>query len=111
MRILNREEIDKLIAACSDTYQPFDPDGHLHRDASRRTLGADVGLDVDFQKQSIRVRAQLSRETGGRKELKTKSKARRTVHLFPSLVQMLREHKARSPFSKDSGLRVYDGER
>jgi len=57
--------------------------------------------DVDFEAQTIRIREQLSRK-GIRKALKTYGKGRRDVHIPAFLVQMLREHKARSPFSQDS---------
>ncbi len=100
-RILTTEEIQKLIAACSDTYRPLIQTA-LFTGARQMELLGLTWADVSFDKQAIRVRAQLSRETGERKELKTGAKARRTIHVPPFLVQMLREHKARSPFSKDS---------
>jgi integrase len=99
-RILTTEEIGKLIAAATPTYRPLIQTAIFTGMRQMEILGL-VWSDVDFDAQTITVREQLSR-TGGRKALKTRSKGRRTVYIPPFLVQVLREQKARSPFSKDS---------
>ena len=101
-RILSRDEIDKLIATCSPTYRPLVQTAIFTGARKMEVLGLRWS-DVDFDAQVIRIREQLSRKAGeGRKVLKNKSKGRRDVDIPAFLVQMLREHKARSPFSKDT---------
>jgi len=99
-RILSKAEIQKLFSACSDTYRPVIQTAIFTGMRQMELLGL-TWADVDFETQTIRVREQLSR-SGGRKALKTKGKGRRDVDVPPFLVQMLREHKAASPFSQDT---------
>ena len=101
-RILSEEEIPRLIAAASPTYRPLIQAALFTGGRKMELLGL-TWADVEFNAQKIRVRQQLSRKPGaGRKALKTKAKGQHDVHIPPFLVQMLREHKAGSPFSKDS---------
>jgi integrase len=65
-------------------------------------IGEVLGLqwsDVDFKRQMIRVRRQLTQQ-GELAEPKTAS-GKREVVMFPNLAAMLREHRLRSPFSQD----------
>jgi integrase len=95
-RILEREEIDRLLAAADPRYRL------LLKTAVHTGLryGELLGLtwqDVDFETRYVHVRKQLGRD-GQRVEPKT-PQAIRDVPLMDTLVRELREHKARSRFS------------
>jgi integrase len=97
MRILDRAEIEGLLAAANDTKTPY------------RTLiatavftglrqGELLGLtwgDIDFDRGVVRVRKQLDRSSGERVEPKTPA-AIREVLLFDGLAALLKAHRERA---------------
>jgi integrase len=95
-RILSKGEIEALLGAT--TYGPVMATAVFTGLRQMEVLGLRWG-EIDFEKGYVLVREQLSR-SGGRAPLKT-PKAKRDVVLMPGLAKMLREHRARSPFSAD----------
>jgi len=98
-RVLSTEEIANLLAAAPASYRPVIATAVLTGARQAETLGL-TWADVDFERGVIRIRAQLSRQSGQRKTLKT-SAATRDVVLTRTLAKVLREHKAASAHSLD----------
>jgi integrase len=97
MWILERDEIEKLLAAASDRYRPLLATAVF----TGLRLGELLGLtwaDVDFDAGLVRVRKQLDTKHGTLVETKT-PQAVRDVVLMPALGRLLREHKLASPHS------------
>ena len=103
-RVLNREEIQKLLAHAPKTYKPVLATAALTGMRLMELLGL-TWADVDFEANVIRVRFQLSRATkekpAKRVALKTKAGSR-DIRMEPDLKALLREHKIASPFKSDS---------
>jgi integrase len=97
-RVLEQAEIEALLKTAGDRYQPLIA---LMLFTGLR-LGEALGLtwrDVDFDGERIQVRYQLGRD---RKRVEAKTAAgRRDVVMIPQLAKVLREHKLRSPYSRD----------
>jgi integrase len=99
-RILDRDEIGKLLAKSPDRYRPLLATAVFTGLRLMEVLGLrweDIDLDEGF----VRVHWQLSRRRGeGIVRPKTKQ-AIRNVVLMPALGKMLREHRLASPYSED----------
>ena len=95
-RILNREELDRLVAAADPPYRQI-----IAAAAGLGTrLGETLGLtwaDVDLDAGTIAIRFQANRR-GERVSLKT-ARSRRVIEAPGSLIAMLREHKLASAYS------------
>ena len=98
-RILNRDEIQALLAAASLKYRPLIATAAFTGLRLGELLGL-VWTDVDFDAGYLHVRKQLDR-SGHRVAPKTK-KAVRDVVLMPALGRVLREHRLASPYSADT---------
>lgn len=100
-RILSRDELASLLAAAESPHREI-----IATAASLGTrLGETLGLtwrDLDLHTGTASVTHQISR-TGERVELKT-ARSRRVVEMPASLAAMLREHRLRSPYSRDDDL-------
>lgn len=97
MRILERDDIEKLLAAASDRYRPLLATAVF----TGLRLGELLGLtwaDIDLDAGLVRVRKQLDTKHGTLVETKT-PQAVRDVVLMPALGRLLREHKLASPHS------------
>jgi integrase len=93
MRILERDEIDRLLTATPERYRPLLATAVF----TGLRLGELLGLtwaDVDFEKGVLRVRKQLAKD-GTRVEPKT-AQALRAVVLMPALARLLRGHKEKA---------------
>lgn len=91
LRILDRDEIGKLLAATPELYRPIIVTSVFTGLRQSEALGL-VWADVDLDGGCLHVRKQLGRD-GRRVEPKT-PQAVRSVGLMPALVRMLREQKA-----------------
>jgi integrase len=98
-RILNGEEITKLIAAARPGYRAVIAAAVFTGCRQGELLGL-RWADVDFDAGLVHVRGQLDRSKQ-RVEGKTAA-SRREVVLMPALARILREHKASSRFSKET---------
>jgi integrase len=98
MRILDRDEIVRLIEATDARYRALIATAVFTGLRQGELLGL-TWEDVDLDAGLLRVRKQLDRK-GRRVEPKTK-KAVREVVLMPALTRMLREHKLASPYSRE----------
>lgn len=99
-RILDREEIGKLLAKSPDRYRPLLATAVFTGLRLMEVLGL-RWTDIDFDGGFVRVHWQLSRKRGeGIVRPKTKQ-AIRNVVLMPALGKMLREHRLASPYSED----------
>ncbi len=90
MRILERDELDRLLKAAPALYRTTIATGAF----TGLRLGELLGLtwaDVDFENGLVRVRKQLARD-GTRVEPKT-PQAIRAVVMMPALGRLLRQHK------------------
>ena len=99
MRILEREEIDALLAAADDRHRPIIATAIFTGLRQGELLGlrwADVDLDAGL----IRVRKQLDRE--GRLVAPKTAQAIRDVVVMPAVAKLLAAHKLASPWSRDS---------
>ena len=99
MRILDRDEIGKLLAAANPDRRALLATGVF----TGLRLGELLGLiwsDIDLDRGTIWVSRQLDRKSGERVEPKT-LKAKRSVVLMPALGRILREHRLRSRHSGD----------
>ncbi len=97
-RVLNREELGRLLAAVDSEYQPL----FKFAAATGCRLGEVLGLrwgKCELQRGVAAIDHQVDRNAQY-VELKTK-RSRRTIELPPSLVGLMREHKLRSPYSRD----------
>jgi integrase len=95
MRVLERDEIDRLLAAATPRWRPL----FATLTFTGLRIGEALGLrwrDVDFEAGVIRVRTQLDATTGEIVEPKTE-KARRDVALMPALGRLLREQRLAAP--------------
>jgi integrase len=100
MRILDREEIGRLLAAADpQLYRPMFSTAVFSGVRVGELLGL-VWRDIDFANNQIHVRKQLDADTRTRVELKTEH-AIRDVMLIPALGRTLREYRLASPFSSD----------
>ena len=97
MRILDRDEISKLIEATAEDHRPLIATLVFCGLRISEGLGLRWG-DVDLASGTLSVRLQLDDKTGERVEPKTPN-AIRSVVLMPALARMLREHRLRSKFS------------
>ena len=97
-RILERDEIAKLLDAATPKYRPLLATAVFAGLRLSELLGL-VWADVDFDARLLRVRRQLG-PGGTRVEPKTE-RAKREVVLMPALVQVLREHRLASRFKGD----------
>jgi integrase len=99
-RVLDSDEVARLLDAASETYRPVIATGVYTGLRQSEVLGL-TWADVDFGAQMIRVRRQLERvKTRERGEPKTR-RSTRSVVLIPELARILREYKARSGHSRD----------
>jgi len=98
-RVLTRDEIAALLEAASSPYRPLLATGIYTGLRLGELLGLTWG-DLDFEGGFVRVRKQLDRQ-GNRVEPKTPQAARDVV-LIPALARILREHKLRSPHSRET---------
>ena len=99
MRILERDEIARLLAAAPERYRALLATAIFTGLRLGELLGLTWG-DVDFDAGLVRVRKQLGRD-GVLVPPKT-DQAVRDVVLMPALGRMLREHKLASPCSRPS---------
>lgn len=99
MRVLDRDEIGRLLEAASSLYRPVLATAIFTGLRQGELLGL-TWADVDFDAGFLRVRKQLGRD-GARISPKTASGVR-DVTLMPALVRLLREQKMRTPFSLES---------
>jgi integrase len=93
MRVLDRAEIAKLLDATPEMYRTLIATSVFTGLRQSEALGL-VWADVDLEGGRLHVRRQLGRD-GQHAEPKT-PQAKRSVVLMPSLVRVLREHKARA---------------
>jgi integrase len=103
-RVLGRDEISRLLAACLPRYRPLLATALYSGLRISELLGL-VWDDVDLVAGVIHVRAQLSRAHRGAPARRVAPKtpaAIRDVPLVPQLAEMLREHRRRSPFDAGS---------
>ena len=98
MRVLNSGEIEALLGAADEVFRPVLATAVFSGLRQGELLGL-TWRDVDLAAGVIRVRWQWDR-TGERVEPKTPG-AVRDVIMLPALGRLLREHRARSPFSLD----------
>jgi integrase len=96
MRILDREEIGKVLEAAGLIYRPILATAIFTGLRQGELLGL-TWADVDFDAGLVRVRKQLGRD-GVRVEPKT-AQAVRDVVMMPALGRLLRAHKLASPYS------------
>jgi integrase len=97
-RILETADIQRLLAAMPEKYRPIFQTAVF----TGARIGEVLGLrwsDINFNRQVIRITRQLTQQ-GELAEPKT-ANAKREIVMFPNLATMLREHRLRSPFSKD----------
>lgn len=100
-RYLSRDDMQALVGGTPGRYRTAVATAMF----SGLRLGELLGLtwgDVDFDREQLRVRAQMTRG-GHRCRLKTLA-ASREVILVPALARMLREHRVSSPWSRDQDL-------
>ena len=97
-RILEVAEIHALIKATPAKYRPVIQTAVFTGLRLSELLGLRWG-DVDLARGVLRVRWQVT-PLGGLSEPKTAT-SKREVVVFPELANVLREHRLRSPFSKD----------
>lgn len=90
MRILSAAEIPRVIAAADDRYRVLIATAVFTGLRQGELLGL-RWQDVDLDEARLRVRHQLDRN--GRLSAPKTDTSKRTVTLFPSLVEMLREHR------------------
>jgi integrase len=98
-RILEPDEIDRLLAAAPEKYRPIIATAIY----TGLRLGELLGLrwaDVDFAQGVVNVRGQVT-QAGGRVEYGKTENALREVVLAPEVARMLAEHRLRSSFSGD----------
>jgi integrase len=105
-RYLSEIEIAKLLQRSSGDAKTINAMLIFSGARVSELLGLTWG-DVDFTRQLIRIRAQMSRH-GERSLLKTES-ARRDVILMDELARLLRERKLAATFSRDDDLIVGNG--
>lgn len=98
-RVLDEPEIGKLLGQAGDTFRALIAFMLFTGVRIGEALGT-TWADVDFDDQAVRIRFQLDR-TRQRVEVKTGA-GRRDIVLVPQLAKVLREHKLRSPFSRDT---------
>ena len=96
-RVLNGEEIGRLLEAASPRYRTLIASAIL-TGLRQSELLALRWRDVDFEEQIIRVRSALDRH-GNDVPPKTEH-ALRDVILIPALAEALREHREQSPFKE-----------
>ncbi len=99
MRTLTRDEISRVLSAADAAQRPLLAAAVF----TGLRLGELLGLtwaNVNFGAGTVEVRRQLSR-SGERVDPKTRQ-AVRDVVLMPALARLLREHRLRSPFARDS---------
>src|SRR3954468_381831 len=99
MRILQRDEIARLLAAAPERHRPL----LATLIFCGRRIGEAVALrwsDVDLAAGRLRVRWQIDATTGRRVEPKTIT-AKRDIVLMPALAKMLAAHRIASPYSRD----------
>jgi integrase len=103
-RVLNHEEIARLLAECLPRYRPALATALYSGLRLSELLGL-TWADVDFDAGLLRVRHQLSRPSlekpARRVRLKTRA-AVRDVPLLPQLAALLKRHKLASAHSADS---------
>jgi integrase len=103
-RVLNRDELGKLLAHAPKTYKPVIATAALTGMRLMELLGL-TWADVDFEANAIRVRFQLSRATkenpAKRVPLKTKAGSR-DIRMEPDLKALLLRLKMASRFKTDS---------
>ena len=99
MRILQRDEIARFLAAAPDRHRPLL--------ATLIFCGLRIGealalrwSDVDLAAGRLRVRWQIDATTGRRVEPKTAT-AKRDIVLMPALAKLLAAHRIASPYSSD----------
>ena len=97
MRVVEPDEIERLLGAASERYRPLLATAVFTGLRLGELLGL-VWADVDFEGGLIKVRKQLAR-TGERVEPKT-TQALRDVVLMPALCRVLREHKLKTGYSQ-----------
>jgi integrase len=103
-RVLGRDEIGRLLAACLSRYQPLLATALYSGLRISELLGL-VWDDVDLAAGVIHVRAQLSRAHRGvpaRRVAPKTPAAIRDVPLVPQLAEVLREHRRGSAFNAGS---------
>jgi len=98
-RILDSDEIGKVLDACPQTYRPIIATAIFTGLRQGELLGL-TWADVDFEAGVVHVTKQLDRKTGERVEPKT-AQAVRDVVLMPALAAILRRHKAASGHSQE----------
>jgi len=98
MRILQREEIPRVPDAADERHRALLATAVFTGLRQGELLGL-LWRDVDLDAGVLHVRRQLDR-WGDLVEPKT-AQAKRQVILMPALGRMLREHRLRSPFSRD----------
>jgi integrase len=103
-RVLNHDEISRLLNASLPRYQPFIATAIYTGMRLSELLGL-TWADIDFDQDAIHVRYQLSRARQGkpahRAPLKTRA-ATRDIPLPPQLAALLRRHKLASRHSAES---------
>ena len=95
MRILNRDEIEALLAGASPRYRSLLATAIFTGLRHGELLGL-TWADVDFEAGLVRVRKQLERPKAGERPQRVEPKTRqaiRAVELMPTLATFLREHK------------------
>lgn len=101
MRILDRDEIGKVLAAADDEHRTLLATAIFTGLRHGELLGL-TWSNVDLEGGSVKVRRQLTR-SGRREEPKT-PQAVRDVPLSPLLGSELRKHRLRSRFTRDEDL-------
>ncbi len=99
-RVLGREEVTRLLQACSERYRPLVATALFTGMRISELLGL-IWDDIDLDGGAIHVRAQLSRSRRGEPACRIKLKtpaAVREIPIVPQLGTVLRSRKARAPF-------------
>jgi integrase len=92
-RVLTSDQVRKLIASASSHWKPLVATGCFTGLRQAELLGL-TWVDVDFEQAKLYVRFQLSRTTPARRLRLKEEASERTIDLDPSLVKLLKEHKA-----------------
>ncbi len=100
-RVLGREEVTRLLQACSERYRPLVATALFTGMRISELLGL-IWDDVDLDGGAIHVRAQLSRPSRGKSACRIKPKtpaAVREIPIVPQLAAVLSRHKTGGLFS------------